>query len=89
MIAFPRTTVPVPDAVALYSARQLPSHVRAAIEEAGTAGRLLATTTGPQYAMARQLLHQRMARANRVLGAYNPKLIQGWDDLPGLQLKEA
>lgn len=88
MIAFPRTTVPVPDAVADLSALHLPAHVRAAVEEAGIAGRLLTTTTGPQYAEARQLLHVRLARANRVLAAHNPKLIHGWGDLPGLHRKE-
>ncbi|MFJ9101312.1 hypothetical protein ACIRJM_22925 [Streptomyces sp. NPDC102405] len=88
MIAFPRTTVPVPDAVADLSASQLPPHIRQAVTDAGDAGRLLTETTGPQYAEARQLLHQRLAQANRVLAAHNPHRMYGWGNLPGLQRKE-
>ncbi|MEU1497287.1 hypothetical protein [Streptomyces sp. NPDC005732] len=89
MIASPRTAVPVPDAVATLAARRLPAHVRDAVAEAGDAGRLLTETAGPQYAEARQQLHQRLARANRVLAAHNPRLTHGWADLPGLHRKEA
>lgn len=89
MIAFPRTPVPVPAAVADLAASHLPPHVPDAVGEAGMAGRLLTDTTGPQYAEVRQLLHVRLARANRVLAAYNPKLIHGWSNLPGLNRKEA
>lgn len=89
MITPPRTTVPVPDAVADLSASRLPPHIRQAITDAGDAGRLLTATTGPQYAEARQLLHQRLASANKQLAAHNPHRIYGWGDLPGLQRKEA
>jgi hypothetical protein len=88
VIAFPRTAVPVPPAVADLAARHLPPSVRDAVAEAGDAGRLLTACTGPQYAEARQLLHVRLAKANRVLAAHNPKLIHGWSDLPGLNQKD-
>lgn len=88
MITPPRTPIPIPDAVADLSARQLPPHIRQAITEAGDAGRLLTETTGPQYAEARQLLHARLASANKLLAAHNPHRMYGWGDLPGLRRKE-
>ena len=82
MIAPLRTTVPVPDAVADRIAAQLPPRVQAAVADAAEAGRLLTRCTGPQYAEARELLHQRLARAAKTLAAHDPRLAVRWADLP-------
>ncbi|MFG3127371.1 hypothetical protein ACGFZU_06675 [Streptomyces tendae] len=84
MIAPLRTTVPVPDAVADRIAAQFPPRVQAAVADAAEAGRLLTRCTGPQYAEARELLHQRLARASKVLAAHDPRLVTRWADLPSL-----
>ncbi|MGW7726226.1 hypothetical protein ACWGJ6_23190 [Streptomyces canus] len=84
MIAFPRTPVPVPDAVADLSARQLPERVRAAVGQGAEAARLYAACRGGQYTEARQHLEARIRVANKVLAAHNPRLIIGWADLPNL-----
>ncbi|MEV0220877.1 hypothetical protein [Streptomyces sp. NPDC050704] len=88
MIARPPRTVPVPDAVASLSGRQLPAHVRDAITEAALCGRLLTSRTHAACPLDVRLeagghLHQRIARANRVLAAHNPGLTFGWGDMPG------
>ena len=88
MITPLRSTVPVSDAVADRVAAQLPSRVQAAVADAAEAGRLLTRCTGPQYAEARELLHQRLARAAKVLAAHDPRLVTRWADLPGLQNSE-
>lgn len=84
MIARPRLPVPIPGGIALRSARQLPPHIRQAVGEAAEAGRLYAACRGPQYAEARQLLEGRLRAANKTLAAHDPRLVHGWDDLPGL-----
>ncbi|WP_030917344.1 hypothetical protein [Streptomyces sp. NRRL B-24720] len=89
MITFPRTAVPVPDAVAALSASSLPPKVRDAIAEAGLAGRLLAgrvLAVCPQGVRfeAASALHTRLATANKLLAAHNPRLVHSWADLPGL-----
>lgn len=94
MITPPRTAVPVPDAVATLSARQLPPHIRQAITDAGDAGRLLTSRTHAACPFEVRMeagghLHQRLARANKQLAACDPRLIHGWDDMPGLNRKEA
>ena len=81
VIAFRRTTVPVPDGIALRIGRQLPARVQAAIGQAADAGRLLHLCRGARYEEARQVQQARIAAANKVLAAYNPKLIHGWADL--------
>lgn len=84
MIALPPRTVPIPDAVASLSGRQLPARVRDAVGEAADAVRLYAACRGPQYTEARQELQARIARANWILAACNPGLVAGPSDLPGL-----
>lgn len=87
MIARPRATVPVPDAVALLAGCQLPPRVQEAVAEAALCGRLLTSRTHAvcpadvQFEAA-QHLHQRLRAANRTLAACNPGLIIGWADLP-------
>ncbi|WP_020135067.1 hypothetical protein [Streptomyces sp. 351MFTsu5.1] len=89
MIAFPRTPVPVPDAVADLSARQLPPHIRQAVKDAADAGRSLSLCRLPRYEEGRQRALASIARANKQLAAHNPHRMYGWEDLPGLQRKEA
>lgn len=89
MIAFPRATVPVPDAVADLAGRQLPPHVRDAVVEAGLCGRLLTGRTLAAVPASVRVetatrLHERLARANKTLAAHNPGLVHSWADLPGL-----
>lgn len=81
MIATPPRTVPVPDAVASLSGRQLPDRVLDAADRAAEAVRLYTACRGPQYAEARQRLEARIARANKTLVA-RP------GDLPGIERKE-
>lgn len=85
MIAFPRTTIPVPDAVAALSAGQLPARVQAAVGQGAEAARLYAECRGGQYAEARQHLEARIRVANKVLAAHNPGYVFGWGDMPGQQ----
>lgn len=88
MITPLRTSVPVPDAIADRIAAQLPPRVQAAVADAAEAGRLLTRCTGPQYAEARELLHQRLARTAKVLAAHNPGLTVRWATIPALVTKE-
>lgn len=90
MIARPARTVPVPDAVALFAGRQLPPHVRDAVDEAALCGRLLTGRTlaacpAVVRAEASVRLHARLCAANKTLAAWNPGLIHGWGDMPGLE----
>lgn len=87
MIDLPRLGVPVPDGIALRTARQLPPHIQQAIGEAAEAGRLLtcrvhAACTFSVRMEAGGHLHQRLARANKTLAAHDPRLIHGWADMP-------
>lgn len=84
MIAFPRATVPVPDAVADLADRQLPPHVRDAVGQQAATLRRYAQLSQPQYAEARWILTQDIAATNKALAAHNPGLVARWDDLPGL-----
>ena len=93
MITFPRTTVPVPDAVALLAGRQLPPHVREAVAEAALCGRLLTSRTHAVCPAdirweAAQYLHQRLRAANRILAAHNPGYIVTWADMPDKREKD-
>ena len=85
MIAFPRTTVPVPEAVAALAARQLPDRVRAARRQAWEASVRLTLCRLPRYEEGRQGAIAELAAANKVLGAVNPGYVFGWGDLPGQQ----
>ncbi len=89
MIAFPRTRVPVPDAVADLSARQLPPHIQQAVKAAAAAGRHLSLCRHPRYEEGRQWALAGIAAANKQLAAHNPHRMYGWSDLPGLRRKEA
>lgn len=87
MIARPPSMIPVPDAVALLAARQLPAAVRDAVAEAAHCGRLLASRIHAVSLLDVRMeadghLHQRIARANRILAAHNPGLVYGWGDMP-------
>ena len=75
MIAFPCTTVPVPDGIALRIGLQLPARVQAAIGQAADAGLMLHLCRGARYEEARQVQQARLRAANKILAAYNPKLI--------------
>ncbi|HEY9371880.1 hypothetical protein [Streptomyces sp.] len=85
MIAFPRTTVPVPDAVAALSARQLPDRVRAARRQAWEASVRLDLCRQPRYEEGRQGAIAELAAANKVLAAVNPGYVFGWGDMHGQQ----
>ncbi|MDH6610290.1 hypothetical protein M2164_005925 [Streptomyces sp. SAI-208] len=84
MIAFPRTDVPVPDAVADLSGRQLPERVRQARRQSWEACVHLSPCRHPGYEEGRQLALARIAAASKVLAAHNPNFVHGWGDLPGL-----
>jgi hypothetical protein len=89
VISLPRLNVPVPDAIALRAARQLPPRVQVAVGEAAEAGRLLASRVHAVCPFdvrmeAGGYLHQRLARANKLLAAHDPRLVHGWADLPGI-----
>jgi len=88
VIAFPRTTVPVPNAVAALAARQLPPHIQQAVKNAADAGRSLSLCRHPRYEEGRQWALAGIAAANKELAAHNPHRMYGWGDLPGLRRKE-
>ncbi|WP_328632005.1 hypothetical protein [Streptomyces sp. NBC_00356] len=84
MIAFPRASVPIPDAVASFSAAQWTDQQRADVTAAGDACRRYASDglSGPQYVEARWLLAQNLAAINKRLAAYNPRLVRDWNNMP-------
>lgn len=84
MIAFPRTDVPIPDAVASFSARQWTGQQRADVTTAGDACRRYTSDelSGRQYVEARWLLAQDIAAVNKRLAAWNPRLVRGWKTMP-------
>lgn len=88
MIARPPRTVPVPDAVAYLAALQLPPHIQQAIGDAAEAGRLLTCRVHAVCPFDVRMeagghLHQRLAAANKLLAAHDPRLVHGWADMPG------
>ena len=85
MIAFPRTTIPIPDAVAALSARQLPARVRAARRQAWEASVRLHLCRLPRYEEGRQVALAELSAANKILAAVNPGYVFGWGDMPGQQ----
>ena len=85
MIAFPRTPIPVPEAVAALAARQLPERVRAARRQAWEASVRLDLCRLPRYEEGRQRAIAELCTANKVLAAHNPGLTFGWGDMPGQQ----
>lgn len=90
MIASPHTSIPVPDAVADFSQRQLPEPVRDAICWAAELGESYASDdlAGPRYSDIRMRLTQGIAAANKTLAAHNPHRMYRPGDLPGLRRKE-
>ncbi|MEU0783522.1 hypothetical protein ABZ341_18350 [Streptomyces sp. NPDC006173] len=84
MIAFPRATVPVPDAVANLVGRQLPEPIRQARRESWEACVNLTYCRHPRYEEGRQLALAGIAAATKTLAAHNPGLVHSWADLPGL-----
>jgi hypothetical protein len=84
VIAFPCTDVPIPDAVASFSARRWTDQQRADVTTAGDACRRYASVelSGPQYVEARWLLAQDVAAVNKRLAARNPRLVRDWNNMP-------
>lgn len=72
-MAFPR--VPMPDRVAERVGMQIPERVLEAERAAVEAAASLTLCVGPQYREAVAYNLQSLARANKVLAAYNPGLI--------------
>lgn len=82
MIAFPCTSVPIPDAVASRIGHQYPDRVQQAIGEAADAVHRLHLCRIPRYEEGRQNALADLARANKILAAWNPRTVYGPDDLP-------
>lgn len=85
MIAFPKSGVPVPDAVAFRVGLQLPARVKRAVDEAALCGRLLTSrclAAADDRTEPTVRLHARLAAANRILAAYDPRLVTRWADMP-------
>jgi hypothetical protein len=82
VIAFPRTNVPVPDGLASRIGHQYPDRVQQAIGEAADAVRRLHLCRIPRYEEGRQNALTDLHRANKILGAWNPRTLYGPDDLP-------
>ncbi|WP_030319687.1 hypothetical protein [Streptomyces flavochromogenes] len=75
MITLPSTQVPVPDAVALLIGQQIPKHVLDAEIEAVTLAYRISLCRKPETVQAREYNLGQLARANKTLAAYNPKLV--------------
>lgn len=94
MIAAPRTSVPIPDAVAdLARRQQLSTQARQEIRTATRAGRML--TDLPLTKVPLQLRleasvhhHATLCAANKKLARYGPDHLFGWGSVPGLNRKE-
>ena len=67
--------VPIPDAVAVLIARQIPEHVLRAEVEATNQAYNVSLCRSPRYTEAREWALADLARANKTLAAYNPNLI--------------
>ena len=67
--------VPIPDAVAVLIAKQMPEHVLRAEVEATNQAYNVGLCRAPQYREARELALGDLARANKTLAAWNPRLI--------------
>lgn len=82
MIAFPRTDVPIPDGLASRIADAYPPHIQAAIAEASDAIHRIHLCRIPRYEEGRQVALGDLARANKQLAAWNPRVMYGDGDLP-------
>ena len=75
MITMPLTSVPVPDAVAALIGSQMPKRVLQAEVEAVNQAYAISLCRSPQYAKAREHAQSALARANKTLAAFDPRLI--------------
>ncbi len=75
MIALNLPRVPVPDAVAVQIGSQLPARVLEAERKAASAAYSFGLARGARYEESRQWLLADIAAANKVLAAYNPRLV--------------
>lgn len=67
--------VPIPDRVAVLIGRQIPERVLQAEREAENAAYIVRLCRSPRNAEARETALSDLARANKVLAAYSPKLV--------------
>jgi hypothetical protein len=67
--------VPIPDAVAILIGDCIPEHVLRAEVEAENQAYNVRLCRGPQYRKAREYALADLARANKVLAAYDPRLM--------------
>lgn len=67
--------VPIPDSVAALIGSQVPEHVLRAELEATNQAYVIGLCRKPEYAEAREYAIGALARANKTLAAYNPKLV--------------
>lgn len=75
MFAFPETGVPVPDRLADQIGRKLPIDILEAQTIAQNSAYVLRLCRTPQTRRGREAALADLARANKVLAAYNPGLI--------------
>lgn len=75
MIAFPKLVAETPDAVAVLIGRQMPPEVMAAEESAVDAAITVSRCRTQYTRKAREYALAELARANKVLAAYDPRLM--------------
>ncbi|MEV4423995.1 hypothetical protein AB0K23_01200 [Streptomyces sp. NPDC049602] len=75
MITLQLPSVPIPDAVVTLIGRQIPEHVLDAEIEATTQAYVIGLCRKPETAEAREYALAGLARANKTLAKFNPKLI--------------
>lgn len=75
MIAFPATAVPVPDRVASLIGSCMPLPIMQARHDAREAAITVSRCRTPYTQEARERALSQLASANKVLAAYNPRLI--------------
>ncbi|MFE7580735.1 hypothetical protein ACFU5Y_04105 [Streptomyces gardneri] len=68
-------SVPIPDAVVTMIGRQIPEHVLAAEVEATNQAYNITLCRAPQYREAREYALSDLARANKTLAQFDPRLI--------------
>ncbi|MFD0074326.1 hypothetical protein ACFVIY_18015 [Streptomyces sp. NPDC127166] len=75
MIALRLPSVPIPDAVAALIGSQIPEHVLDAEIEATNQVYVIGLCRKAQYQEAREYALASLARANKTLAQFNPKLV--------------
>ncbi|MER6098415.1 hypothetical protein ABT154_21655 [Streptomyces sp. NPDC001728] len=75
MIALAYTGVPIPDAVVTLIGRQIPEHVLDAEIEATKLAYNISLCRGDRYREAREQCIADLARANKTLAQFDPRLI--------------